>query len=184
MKKSTGKLINRYIFVTRTFIWTQNTLRGQENKIYTYRNLCEFKNRFIVYFEKYHLCQFTRSNTSWASSAREYAFGTQFSVFRWRHSMPNSYTIRTSYTPNHSTSSILLYSLFFFRAAIVDAGHLHLYGIINLIIIIGKKKSTAKHQITLSQKEIKKENQFSAWHILFSLVPSLAHSLPFSCVDE
>lgn len=44
---------------------TLNVFRAERIK-YAYRNLCEFKNRFIVYFGKYRLCQFARFHTSYS----------------------------------------------------------------------------------------------------------------------
>lgn len=169
MREDSGRLINIYAYLELLYACRIHFGAKRMKRLYTYRNLCEFKNRFIVYFGKYHLCQFARSDTSYAASVRGYAI-------RRRISMPKCtpFVAHARRTVRRQLNKFF-YSLLF--TATVDAGRLHLYGIINLIII---EKNPWQNIKLRTAKEEKMKNQFSAWHILFSLVPSLAHSLLFS----
>lgn len=141
MREDSGRLINIYAYLELLYACRIHFGAKRMKRLYTYRNLCEFKNRFIVYFGKYHLCQFARSDTSYAASVRGYAI-------RRRISMPKCtpFVAHARRTVRRQLNKFF-YSLLF--TATVDAGRLHLYGIINLIII--EKKSMTKHQITHSQ---------------------------------
>lgn len=135
MREDGGRLINIYAYLELLYACRIHSGAKRMKRLYTYRNLCEFKNRFIVYFGKYHLCQFARSDTSYAASVRGYA-------------IRRMNAIRSSCTPNHSATIeyIFLFATFYCYCWRRPFTSLWYYQFNN-----NRKKSMTKHQITHSQ---------------------------------